>query len=145
MSVLPGQAGAQEIAPWCASVRECRLSITPVTRVRATVARKAIYAVHVRAIHVVAFAAEVTEQGNPKLDPDEHDAFTCARTGRPPRCSIGRSRRTHSTAVAARYASWLLCWEYVDRASRDVQSVDPVNVSTVVFASVSSMYIEGLV
>jgi hypothetical protein len=43
--------------------------------VRATVARKAICAAHGRTIHVVAFAAEVTEQGDPKLDPDEHDAF----------------------------------------------------------------------
>ena len=59
-----------------------------------------------------------------------------ARTGRPPRCSIGRSRRTHSTAVAARYASWPLCWEHIDRASREVQFVDPVNESTVVCASV---------
>lgn len=44
-------------------------------RLSSEVARKAIYAAHVRAIHVVAFGAEVTEQRDPTLDPDEHDAF----------------------------------------------------------------------
>jgi 8-oxo-dGTP pyrophosphatase MutT (NUDIX family) len=44
-------------------------------RLSSEVARKAIYAAHVRAIHVVAFGAEVTGQRDPTLDPDEHDAF----------------------------------------------------------------------
>lgn len=44
-------------------------------RLSSEVAREAIYAAHVRAIHVVAFGAEVAEQREPTLDPDEHDAF----------------------------------------------------------------------
>jgi 8-oxo-dGTP pyrophosphatase MutT (NUDIX family) len=44
-------------------------------RLSSEVARKAIYAAHVRAIHVVAFGADVTGRRNPTLDPDEHDAF----------------------------------------------------------------------
>ena len=39
-------------------------------------------------------------------------------------------------AVAARYESWPLCWEHIDRASGEVQFVDPVNKSTVVYAVV---------
>jgi 8-oxo-dGTP pyrophosphatase MutT (NUDIX family) len=44
-------------------------------RLSSEVARKGIYAAHVRAIQVVSFGAEVPEQTAPRLDPDEHDAF----------------------------------------------------------------------
>jgi len=52
-----------------------RLGVEYEYRLSSEVARKAIYAENVRAIHVVTFGAEIPEQWDPTLDPDEHDAF----------------------------------------------------------------------
>jgi hypothetical protein len=105
-------------------------------RLSSEVARKAIYAAHVRRFTSLRSVQRSPSRGIRRWTGTSTTPSLGACTGTPPRCSIGRSRRTHSTAVAARYASWPLCWEHIDRASREVQFVDPVNESTVVCASV---------